>query len=113
MEQDNQNIVSVNIETNNMIIVYENGEKETLSITPETYSRMHDKWLASQPPFISDLYKIQMRNIILASINNNQKCISDLNAYFSQGNEAEIMKFLTYMRKRDLTQEKSKWQTMS
>ena len=113
MEQDNQNIVSVNVENDNMIIIYQNGITETLSIGLETYSKMHDKWLVTQPPFISDLYKIQMRNIILASINNNQKCILDLNSYFSAENEAEIMKFLNYMRQRDLTQEKSRWQTIS
>jgi pentatricopeptide repeat protein len=50
-----------------------------------------------------------MRNIILATINNNQKCIHDMCSYFSAGNEEEAKKFLTYMRNRDITEEKNKW----
>jgi hypothetical protein len=109
MEQENQTITSVSLQDGIISIVYDNGEVENLQRTKETFVAMHNKWLVSQPPFISDLYKVQMRNIILATINNNEKCICDLCTYFSEGNELEVVKFLTYMRKRDLTEEKNKW----
>ena len=113
MEQPNQNITNITINDNNMHIEYDNNTTEDLSIGKDTYVRMHDVWLKEQPPFISDLFKIQMRNIILATINNNEKCIYDLNTFFSQGNIEEVKRFLTYMRKRDLTSEKQKWTSAS
>lgn len=109
MEQDRQVITSVNLQNGIISVTYENGEVENLPNDRETYVAMYNKWLINQPPFISDLYKVQMRNIILATINNNQKCINDMCAYFSVGNEEEAKKFLTYMRNRDLTEEKNKW----
>lgn len=109
MEQDSQAIVSVSLQDCVISVVYENGEVENLPVSKDTFASMHNKWLLNQPPFISDLYKVQMRNIILATINNNQKCISDLCTYFSVGNEEEVKRFLTYMRNRDLTEEKNKW----
>jgi len=108
MDHKNQQISSINLENNNIVIEYDNGEIETLPNSKETYIQMHNTWLLDQPPFISDIYKIQMRNIILATINNNQKCINDLNMFFSSNND-EVKKFLTYMRNRDLSQEKNKW----
>ena len=111
MEFTNNEIVSLKIENEVISIVYDNGNVENLPVNKETYVKMHDDWLVSQPPFISDLYKIQMRNIILATINDNQRCISDLNNFFSPGNDQEVRKFIEYMRKRDLTAEKAKWTT--
>lgn len=111
MENIDALILTVVIDSLNtsMSINYDNNAIETLPINRETFVKMHDAWLIQQPPFISDLYKLQMRNIILTTINNNLKCLADLCKYFSNGNEVEIKKFLTYMRKRDLTYEKSKW----
>ena len=109
MDQENQQINSVTLENGNIIILYENGELENLPNSKDTFKQMHDAWLVDQPPFISDLYKIQMRNIILATINNNEKCIMDMCNFFNPGNEEDAKKFLTYMRNRDLTQEKQKW----
>lgn len=113
MEQQGQNISTVTLENGLITVLYENGEVETLPNAKETYVSMHNKWLVEQPPFISDLYKVQMRNIILTTINNNAKCIYDLYQFFSNGNEEEVKKFLTYMRNRDLTQEKQKWTPVS
>ena len=109
MENKNQEIMSVNLENNLITIAYENGETEILPNTKETYVSMHKNWLVEQPPFISDIYKVQMRNIVLTAINNNEKCIQDLSAFFSPNNQEEVKNFLTYMRKRDLTVEKQKW----
>lgn len=109
MEQPNQTITNIIIENNNIHIEYDNNTVEELPVCKETYIQMHNLWLKEQPPFISDLFKIQMRNIILATINNNERCISDLNAFFSAANVEEVKRFLTYMRKRDLTSEKQKW----
>jgi hypothetical protein len=109
MEQDKLAITSVTLQDGIISIAYENGEVENLPNNKETFAAMHNRWLVNQPPFISDLYKVQMRNIILATINNNQKCIHDMCSYFSAGNEEEAKKFLTYMRNRDITEEKNKW----
>jgi hypothetical protein len=111
MDNINNELMSVKIENDTMSIVYDNGSVESLPVCYDTYVKMHNEWLVNQPPFISDLYKIHMRNIILATINKNEKCISDLNNFFCTGNEEEVKKFLLYMRKRDLTEEKSKWTT--
>lgn len=113
MEYPNQTITNIIINDNIVHIEYDNNMTENLSIGKDTYVRMHDTWLKEQPPFISDLFKIQMRNIILATINNNERCIHDLNIFFSSSNVEEVKRFLTYMRKRDLTSEKEKWTPIS
>ena len=109
MEHINNELVDISFDDNKMNIVYDNGLTETLIIGKETYEKMYKEWLVEQPPFISDIYKINMNNIILASIHNNQKCVSDLNGFFVADNKDEVIKFIKYMRGRDLTQEKLKW----
>jgi len=109
MEHINNVIVDISFDDNKMNIAYDNGLTETLIIGKETYEKMYKEWLVEQPPFISDIYKINMNNIILASIHNNQKCVSDLNGFFVADNKDEVIKFIKYMRGRDLTQEKLKW----
>jgi hypothetical protein len=94
---------------NKFTITYDNGLTETLVIGKETYDRMYIEWLKEQPPFISDIYKQNMNNIILSSIHNNKKCVADLNGFFRETNKEEVLKFINYMRGRDLTQEKLKW----
>lgn len=94
---------------NKLAITYDNGLTETLVIGKETYDRMYIEWLKEQPPFISDIYKHNMNNIILSSIHNNNKCIIELNGFFRETNKDEVIKFINYMRSRDLTQEKLKW----
>ena len=109
MEHINNELVDITFEDNTMVIAYNNGLTETLVLGNETYEKMYKEWLVEQPPFISDIYKINMNNIILASIHNNQKCVSDLNGFFVVDNKDEAIKFIKYMRGRDLTQEKLKW----
>jgi hypothetical protein len=109
MEHINNELVDITFEDNTMVIAYNNGLTETLVIGKETYEKMYKEWLVEQPPFISDIYKINMNNIILASIHNNQKCVSDLNGFFVVDNKDDAIKFIKYMRGRDLTQEKLKW----
>lgn len=109
MDKKGESIVNLVSDNNTIKITYESGFEELLSVDRNTYVKMHDTWLKEQPPFISDLYKLHMRNIILATINNNEKCIYDLNTFFRQGNETDIKAFITYMRQRDLTDEKAKW----
>jgi hypothetical protein len=94
---------------NKFTITYDNGLTETLVVGKETYNRMYIEWLKEQPPFISDIYKQNMNNLILSSIHNNQKCIADLNGFFRVENKDEVINFIKYMRGRDLTQEKLRW----
>jgi len=109
MENINNKIVDIVFNENNMIISYDNEQTETLSIGKETYSKMYKEWLVEQPPFISDIYKQNMNNIILSSIHNNIDCANTLNNFFVENNKQEVIKFINYMRSRDLTQEKLKW----
>ncbi len=97
------------VSANTMVITYDNEMTETLVIGKETYDKMYKEWLVEQPPFISDVYKQMMNNIILSSIHNNPKCIAELNGFFRVENKEEVMSFIIYMRGRDLTQEKLKW----
>ena len=92
-----------------MVIAYDNEMTETLVLGKETYDKMYKEWLVEQPPFISDVYKQMMNNIILSSIHNNPKCIAELNGFFRVENKDEVINFIKYMRGRDLTQEKLKW----
>jgi hypothetical protein len=109
MENINNKIVDIVFDENNMIISYDNEQTETLAIGKETYNKMYKEWLVEQPPFISDIYKQNMNNIILSSIHNNKDCINTLNNFFTESNKQEVIKFINYMRGRDLTQEKLKW----
>jgi len=36
-----------------------------------------------------------------------------MNAFFSEENREEALKFIVYMRKRDLTQERAKWKRVN
>mgnify|MGYP000961066478 CR=1 FL=1 len=109
MENLNNEIVTLVIENNVIQIRYDNDTQEEIEIDEIFYSNMRNLWLISQPPFISDRYKNVMNDIILACIHKNKRCISELNNFFAKGNEDSVKDFLTYMRKRDLTEEKKKW----
>ena len=58
--------------------------------------------------FISDIYKTQMRDLTFAS-RNNQVALTQINKFLSETNKDEALKFITYMRKRDLTFERQQW----
>jgi hypothetical protein len=110
MEYITNEVVDVSFNGNDeFTITYDNNLTETLVKGKETYDKMYKEWLKEQPPFISDIYKQTMNNIILSSIHNNKKCIADLNGFFVVDNKDEVLKFIKYMRTRDLTQEKLKW----
>lgn len=103
MDNEGIEIDSVEFTENDIIIKYQNNTIETLPRTIETYKAFHNKWLVENPPFISDIYKAQMRNIILSCINNNKNCIEELNQFFQSPNEETVKKFFTYMRNRHIT----------
>jgi len=109
MEYINNKISDIAFIENTMIIYYDNNETESLILGKDTYSKMYKEWLVEQPPFISDIYKQNMNNIILSTIHNNQDCVRALNNFFVDDNKEEVTKFINYMRTRDLTQEKLKW----
>jgi len=92
-----------------MKITYDNKACEEINICDKFFVDMRTKWLISQPPFISDRYKNIMNDITLACIHKNLKSINELNNFFTHGNENVFKDFLSYMRKRDLTEEKKKW----
>tara|TARA_B100000795_G_C22806649_1_gene445393 strand:- start:14917 stop:15255 length:339 start_codon:yes stop_codon:yes gene_type:complete len=109
MENIENTIVSIEVNDNIISLTYNNDNIETIPINVDSYKKMKLEWLDKQPPFISDKFKTQMNNIILASIQNKEKSIRELKEFFSLGNEEQIKKFFHYMRTRDLTEEKAKW----
>jgi hypothetical protein len=110
MEQVGIEISNVVIdESNTIVISYINNETERLPKTVETYKRLYADWLEQDPPFISDIFKVQMRDIILASINNDSVCIEELDKFFSNSNIEEVKRFLVYMRDRDTAPARSLW----
>jgi len=109
MEYINNKLVDIAFIENTMIIYYDNNETESLILGKDTYKKMYKEWLVEQPPFISDINKQLMNNIILSSIHNRQDCVDALNNFFVDSNKEEVIKFINYMRTRDLTQEKLKW----
>lgn len=111
MDQKGIEIKSVVIDeqSNSVVITYENDVVETLPKTVDTYTALYKDWLVDEPPFISDIFKVQMRSIILASINNEPQCIEDLEQFFTNANIEEVKRFLVYMRKRDLKTDKLIW----
>ena len=115
MEQQGIDIQSVELPEGSIIIKYVNDAIETLPNNEDTYRLFYETWLKENPPFISDINKVIMRNIILASINNNTKSIDELKQYFATPNEEQVQKFLTYMRKRVdiLPEKKAIWKTVS
>ena len=108
MEFPEEDVVDVSLTETDINIVYQNGGNGILTKDKEGYKKMYDEWLLEQPMFISDIYKTQMRDLSFGS-RNNQASVDNLNKFFSESNKTEVIKFLNYMRKRDITFEKNKW----
>jgi len=108
MEYPEEDVVDVILTETEIKIIYQNGGNEILTKDKDGYKRMFDEWLKEQPMFISDIFKTQMRDLSFGS-RNNQASVNNLNNFFSENNKTEVIKFLNYMRKRDLTFEKQKW----
>jgi len=108
MEYPEEDVVDVILTETEIKIIYQNGGNEILTKDKDGYKRMFDEWLKEQPMFISDIFKTQIRDLSFGS-RNNQASVNNLNNFFSENNKTEVIKFLNYMRKRDLTFEKQKW----
>lgn len=103
MEHLGQDIKDVFIDEDNskIRITYANDGVEEMVKGTDGYAIMHREWLVQQPPFISDIFKVQMRDITLVTINNDPKCLTNINSFFVNENKEEVKKFLKYMRERD------------
>ena len=108
MEYLEEDVIDVSLTDTDINIIYQNGGTEKITKDKEGYKLMFDAWLLEQPMFISDIYKTQMRDLSFGS-RNNQASVDNLNIFFSENNKIEVIKFLNYMRKRDITFEKNKW----
>ncbi len=108
MEHPEEDVVDVILSDVDINIIYQNGGTEVITKNKEGYKIMFDEWLLEQPMFISDIFKTQMRDLSFGS-RNNQTSVNNLNNFFVENNKTEVIKFLNYMRKRDLTFEKQKW----
>ncbi len=108
MEYPDEDVVDVILSDVNINITYQNGGTEVITKDKEGYKKLFDSWLLEQPMFISDIYKTQMRDLSFGS-RNNPASVNNLNNFFIENNKTEVIKFINYMRKRDLTFEKQKW----
>lgn len=111
MENPGIEISTVDLSNGNITVTYANGAIEVLPNTEQTRRDMHEHWIRQNPPFISDKFKIEMRNLALSCINGDEKCCCAAESFFSPPNEDKVMKFFTYMRKREsiLPEERAKW----
>lgn len=108
MEYVEEQIKDVVMTPEEIRITYMNDMTEVIEKSKIGYKLMYDGWLVEQPMFISDIYKMQMRDLFFASRGNTVN-IENLNKFFSNENKSEVTKFLIYMRGRDLTFERDKW----
>lgn len=111
MENPGIEISSVDLSNEQIKITYENNAIEILPVNHDTFHLMYNTWIVPNPPFISDRYKIQMKDLSLCCIANKEDCKSNLHKFFVPSNEKNVKEFLTYMRKRAdiLPAERSKW----
>lgn len=108
MEQPEQQVKDIIFTDIDFKIIYDNDTEETIQKNQEGYKILYDAWLVEQPMFISDIYKTQMRDLNFAS-RGNQSSINQLNLFIVEENKTEVIKFINYMRNRDLTFERQKW----
>ena len=109
MEQVGISIKNIDITMSNIIVTYENDHIEMISKTGESYKQMYNEWLLEDPPFISDIFKKQLRDLSLYFLNSNTECLNYLNNFFVYENKDNVLRFLNYMRIRDITNDKKKW----
>lgn len=112
MEYLENEILDVSFTDTNFTITYDNNQMEVVERNKESYKKLYDAWLLEQPMFISDIFKTQMRDLSFAS-RGNQTSLNQLNNFLSDSNKTEAIKFITYMRKRDLTFEREKWKKLN
>lgn len=108
MEEKGKEIKEIIFKTDIIEITYETDIIEIINKDCNGYKKLYELWLIEQPVFISDIYKIQMRDLYLAS-RNKELSINELNNFLSEENRNEAIKFINYMRKRDLSEERKKW----
>ena len=111
MENPGVEISSVDLSNGNITVTYANGATEILPNTQQTRHTMHETWIRTNPPFISDKFKLEMKNLALSCVNGGEKCCRAAEEFFSPPNEEKVKQFLTYMRKRDdiLPLQRAQW----
>jgi hypothetical protein len=109
MDQLGVDIKDIDITKTNIIITYQNDHIEMISKCCDGYKNMYNEWLLNDPPFISDIFKKQMRDLTLYSINQNAECFNYLNNFFTYDNKDNVLRFLVYMRNRDVENDRRKW----
>lgn len=108
MEYLDREIVNISFTPENITIIYDNDQQEIVEKTKEGYLNLYNAWLKENPMFISDIYKSQMRDLTFAS-RNYSDALHNINVFLTEENREEALKFIVYMRKRDLTYERAKW----
>lgn len=108
MEYLENEIVDISFTPETVTITYDNNQVEVVQKTKEGYKLLYDAWLNEQPMFISDIFKSQMHDLSFAARGYQDK-LNNMNNYLTEENKEEALKFIVYMRKRDLTFERAKW----
>ena len=111
MEYLENEIVNIVFTPESFTVTYDNDKTEVVEKNMDGYRNLYNAWLKEQPMFISDIYKTQMRDLTFAK--SNPTYTQSMNAFFSEENREEALKFIVYMRKRDLTQERAKWKRVN
>jgi hypothetical protein len=111
MENIGVDIVDVTLGNNQIVLKYANDATETLPVNDDTFTKFREVWIKPNPPFISDKFKSQMRDLIHTCVHHNDKCCNSLKAFFSPPNEVKVLEFFNYMRSRDtiLPDLRAKW----
>jgi len=108
MEYLENEIIEISFTPEIVTITYDNNQTEIINKTKEGYKLLYDGWLKEQPMFISDIFKTQMHDLSFAARGYNDK-INNMNNYLMEENKEEALRFIVYMRKRDLKFERAKW----
>lgn len=109
MDYKGFDIKSLSINNDTITVTYSNDQIEIIPKNSESYLAMYYEWILDNPVFITDIYKDQMHHLFFAGKNHNQDSINFLNTFFSSENIDEALKFINYMRTRDLTEDRKKW----
>lgn len=108
MEYLENEITEISFTPETVTITYDNNQVEIVNKTKEGYKILYEAWLKEQPMFISDIFKSQMHDLAFAARGYPDK-LNNMNRYLTEENKEEALKFIVYMRKRDLTFERAKW----
>ena len=83
MEQPDEEIKTISFTETTVEIIYANDISEIITKDSAGYKKLYDAWLVQQPMFISDIYKMQMRDLTFAA-RNTIPSVLQMNKFLSE-----------------------------